>query len=83
MYPPFYVVDPRIDYDVSPVEERRIIRRGQPEPRGFHPLPPDTPVIVTGRVVLLPEREPGPVVRALRALSAGLRRRDPPAADLP
>lgn len=83
MYPPFHVVDHRIDYDVSPVEERRVIRRGGPEPEGFHPLPPGTPVIVTGRVYPLDEREPGPVGRVLRALFARLRRRAVPAEDRP
>ena len=83
MYPPFYVVDHRIDHDVLPVEERRVIRRGRPEPLRFDMPPPGTPVIIVGAVVRPPDDGPGPVGRVLRAVFARLRRRAVPEDDRP
>jgi hypothetical protein len=76
MYPPFHVVDHRIDHDILPVEERRVIRRGRPEPLRFDLPPPGTPVLIVGSVGPPPvPDEAGLIVRALRAIRARLARR--------
>ena len=77
MYPPLYVVDHRIDHDVLPVEERRVIRRGRPEPLRFDMPPPGTPVIIVGPVARPPDDGPGLIARVLRRLRARFRRRAP------
>lgn len=66
MHPPFYVVDHRIDHDVLPVEERRVIRRSQPERLRFEPLPVP-PLMVVGAAP-----PPPPVARPLAARVAAL-----------
>jgi len=76
MYPPSHVVDHRIDHDILPVEERRVIRRGRPEPLRFDLPPPGTLVLIVGSVgPPPPPDEPGLIVRALRAIRAHLARR--------
>lgn len=75
MHPPFFVVDHRIDHDILPVEERKVIRRSQPESLRLSIPAPGTPVvIVSGCPAPLPVT-PSLLSRLAGWLGAGLRRR--------
>ncbi len=76
MHPPFFVVDHRIDHDILPVEERKVIRRSAPERLRLSLPAPGTPVVIVGAVPPPPPMSPGLLARALSALR-GLRRASP------
>jgi hypothetical protein len=73
MHPPFFVVDHRIDHDVLPIEERKVIRRSAPERLRLSLPAPGTPVVIVGAVPPPPPMSPGLLSRAIAALR-GLRR---------
>jgi hypothetical protein len=75
MHPPFFVVDHRIDYDILPVEERKVIRRNRPAPLALNMPAPGTPVVIVGAVGPPPPLTPGPLSRLAALLRAALQRR--------
>ena len=73
MYPPFYPFDLRVDSkSFNPLEEKRVIRRGAPDPLRLMAPPPGAPFsqYVATRPPDLPMRSSGPVaiLRFLRGL---------------
>jgi hypothetical protein len=71
MHPPFFVVDHRIDHDILPVEERKVIRRSQPERLRLSIPAPGTPVVIVATHAPLPPISPSLLAR----LREWLRRR--------
>ncbi len=77
MHPFFFVVDHRVGHDDLPLEERRIVRRSQPEHLRLTLPGPGAPF-----VNVYPVRAPAPVTPGLFARLLGVlraRRPEPPA----
>lgn len=70
MHPPFFVVDHRIDHDILPVEERKVIRRSAPERLRLTLPAPGTPVVIVGAVPPPPPLAPGLFSRLIARLRA-------------